>query len=84
MKGTFTTDQGHPIVWRDRSGVLHACEGAEVHPGVRLLWTRCATGQPHATPGSLDVPADGAWRQRAADAIDCARCRAIIYPKAVA
>lgn len=74
MADTFTTDKGKRIVWRDADKVLHACEGAEVHPGVRLLWTRCATGEASARPGSLDVPADAAWQQRPEDTIDCPSC----------
>lgn len=78
MSDTFTTDNGQRIVWRDKSGTLHACEGSEVHPGVRLLWAYCAAGETSDRPGSLDVPANAAWRQRPEDAIDCPRCLAIV------
>lgn len=74
MADTFTTDGGRPIVWRDGAGTMHLCEGAEVHPGVRLLWARCASGTPSARPASLDVPANAAWRQRPEDIVDCPRC----------
>ncbi len=73
----FTTEDGQRIVWRDSSGTLHACEGAYVHPGVRLLWARCATGKSSGRPGSLDVPANMAWKQRPEDVIDCPRCLTI-------
>lgn len=49
--GVFTTINGRPMVWTDRAGTVHACEGADVHPGVRLIWTRCH---------GHDVPANGA------------------------
>lgn len=65
-----------PIVWRDRSGILHACDGAEIHPGIRLLWTACATAKAVGEPGSLDVPADTAWKQRPQDKINCVNCLA--------
>lgn len=84
MADTFTTEGGSQIVWRDRAGALHACEGATVHPGIRLIWTRCATGAPSVRPGSLDVPANGAWKQRLEDKIDCAGCLAAIAKAEVA
>lgn len=78
MNNVFTTVDDHPIVWRDRAGTLHACEGADVHPGIRLLWARCATGATGGKPGSLDVPANAAWKQRPEDVVDCAGCLAAI------
>ena len=76
MVSTFTTDGGKRIVWRDASGTLHACEGSEVHAGIRLLWACCATGERSDTPGSLDVPANAAWQQRPEDKITCPACLA--------
>lgn len=80
ISDTFTAVNGQPIVWRDPTNVIHACEGADVHDRVRLIWTRCATGAPGIRPGSLDVPADGAWKQRYRDVVDCPRCLAIVKP----
>lgn len=61
-----TTVSGHAIVWeKSGTGILHACEGAYVLSGVRLLWTRC---QLH------DVPANGAWLQRDEDLVTCPAC----------
>lgn len=68
LKEPFTLIDGRPFVWRDNDGVLHRGEGADVHRGVRLLWTRC---------GSADIPAGGAWKSRAGDLVDCPKCRAI-------
>ena len=64
--GTFTRIDDKPFVWRDRAGILHYGEGADVHPGVRLLWTHC---------GSADIPASSAWKQRPEDRVDCPTCR---------
>lgn len=55
------TEHGQPVIWTDKSGVTHFCDGDMIHPGVRLLWAACATGEPSARPGSLDVPANAAW-----------------------
>ena len=48
-KGVFGQLNGCPIRWQQKD-VLHIVEGADVHPGVRLLWTMC----------EIDVPADAA------------------------
>lgn len=66
MSGTFTTrrreGQNVPIIWADATGVTHSVEGAEVHPGVTLLWTRCG----------CDVPANSAVAEfKAATCPDC-------------
>lgn len=55
-----------PAVWRDRNGALHRAVGADVHDGIRLLWTAC---------GRMDIPANAAWLQRDEDEITCAECR---------
>ena len=55
------------IVWRDTNGVLHLVEGADIHPGVRLLRPRCGKG---------DVPANQAWL-RNGEPIECPKCREI-------
>jgi hypothetical protein len=52
-----------PIRWISAPGVVHSCEGADVHPGVRLIWTDC----------QRDVPANAAvltWEQPT-----CPRCK---------
>lgn len=53
--------------WRDRAGILHAAEGAHVHRGVTLLWTRCE---------AHDVPANIAYAS--AEEPTCPRCREIV------
>ncbi len=68
MSDVFTHIEDRAIVWSFREGPLHLCEGAEVHPGIRLLWTRC---------GKHDVPAGSGWLQRRDDVIECAACCAI-------
>jgi hypothetical protein len=68
MLGLITKIDNKTIIWRDRAGALHACEGADVHPGVRLFWTLCQ---------KKDVPANSAWlAERPADTIDCPECLA--------
>lgn len=62
---TFRTIDRKPIYWRDRQDFVHACEGSDVHPGVRLLWTLC----------ERDVPANSAYKCDG-DEITCATCRA--------
>lgn len=66
----FTTvDRGCnrlPMRW-ERKGVMHACEGSEVHRGVTLIWTRC---------GKHDVPANAAWTGH--DDITCDACKEIV------
>jgi len=44
-----STSTGMPYRWDDGKHV-HSVEGAEVHPGITLLWTKC----------SRDVPANQA------------------------
>src|SRR5690242_13367923 len=34
---SFRTIDGEPIYWRDARGVVHACEGADIHPDVRVF-----------------------------------------------
>ena len=64
----FRTLNKRPIRYRGRkTGNTHACEGADVHPDVRLLWTRCG----------IDVPANGAYLPDPPheDPITCPACR---------
>jgi hypothetical protein len=52
------------IYWNDKKAV-HACESANIHPGVRLIWTLC----------QRDVPANSAYKC-AGDEITCETCKA--------
>ncbi|MCA1457695.1 hypothetical protein I6F35_31665 [Bradyrhizobium sp. BRP22] len=33
--------------WRDERGIVHACEGADIHPDVRAYWTLCGKEAPN-------------------------------------
>src|SRR5690348_13644006 len=48
----FRKFEGDPIFWRDDRGILHRCEGADVHGDVRLIWTLCGVtfGRMRPTP----------------------------------
>lgn len=63
-RGVFTTINGKPIRWEDQPGVVHSCEGADVHPSVRLIWTLC----------EIDVPANKAFLDYGATAATCKKC----------
>jgi hypothetical protein len=65
-KDLITEIDGRPIHWTDADGVVHRCEGADIHPGIRLLWTRC----------ERDVPADSAYLPATGDKVTCTRCLA--------
>lgn len=52
-----------PIRWTDEAGVIHACTGSEVHPGVSLIWTVC----------QQDVPANAAEARSLS--VTCPNCR---------
>ena len=66
MSETFRTISGLPIFYRTSDGTVHRCEGADVHPGVRLIWTLC----------KIDVPAGAAWIAPGGDPhVSCFRCR---------
>lgn len=54
-----------PIHWQNKNGI-HVCEGSNVHPGVRLLWTLC----------KIDVPANAAYLAVGPDPVTCIACRA--------
>lgn len=58
----------HDAVWRDDLGIMHLADGADVHPGVRLLWTAC---------GGCDIPANAAWIKRGEDVVSCQECLTI-------
>ena len=70
MSDTFNTINDRPIFWTDSDGDTHRCEGAEIHPGVRLLWTRC----------EHDVPANSAFLPGDGDAVTCPRCQLGLHP----
>lgn len=65
MSDVITHIEGRDIVWSFRDGDLHLCEGADIHPGIRLLWTRC---------GKHDIPAGAAWLKRRDDVVTCLGC----------
>lgn len=62
----FRTINDRPIFWASH-GVIHQCEGAEVHRGIRLLWTLC----------EIDVPADTAFHPDGTDSVTCVKCQAL-------
>lgn len=64
MDDVFTTLDGRQIMWTDKRGVTHRCEGSDIHPGIRLLWTCC----------HKDVPANAAFLQGDMDKVDCQVC----------
>lgn len=64
MSDTFRTIKDRPIFWTDMDGITHRCEGANVHPGIRLLWTDC----------KRDVPAGNAYLPGDWDGVTCPAC----------
>ncbi|WP_130231041.1 hypothetical protein [Bradyrhizobium sp. Leo121] len=38
---SFRTIDGLPIYLCDKRDLVHACEGADIHPDVRVYWTLC-------------------------------------------
>lgn len=64
-----TRENGIPIRWQDRFGVMHSAEGDRMVPfdrGTFILWTCC---------GQYDVPANAAFASH--DKITCPECLAI-------
>lgn len=56
------TSQGR-LLWQSKNGQLHFCEGSEVHPGIKLIWTLC----------EKDVPANTTFRSwEGATCMECA------------
>ena len=51
INNVFNKINNKAIRWTDKTGLVHACEGADTHPGIRLIWTLC----------QIDVPANQAW-----------------------
>lgn len=74
MKDVFRTLDDKPIRWTDKTGLVHAVEGSDVHRGIRLLWTLC----------HRDVPANTAWLPKPGDNYEmCGTCLAALNaPKA--
>lgn len=54
-----------PIWWQDKQGFVHACEGSDLHRGVRVFWTLCLR----------DVPADKGFHPIIGDEMTCATCK---------
>lgn len=51
-----STNTGMPYRWDDGKHV-HSVEGAEVHPGITLLWTKCSRDVPaNKAVASWDMP----------------------------
>lgn len=66
MSAVTTKREGRNVVWSFREGAtVHLCEGATIHPGIFLLWTRCR---------KHDVPAGSGWLKRQHDVITCEAC----------
>ncbi|MBO4222010.1 hypothetical protein [Bradyrhizobium neotropicale] len=38
---SFRTINGLPMYWCEDRGVVHVCEGADIHPDARVYWTLC-------------------------------------------
>jgi hypothetical protein len=55
-------DGPRPIRWMDGRGTVHACEAADVHRDIRLVWTLC----------QRDVPANAARLDHGP--VDCPTC----------
>ena len=51
-------------LYEDKAGTKHACEKAEVHPGVTLVWTKC----------HIDVPAGKSFRSFR-ELPNCPKCK---------
>lgn len=66
---TFRTVNDKPIFWIE-NGMTHRCEGADVHPGIQLIWTDC----------ERDVPANAAVASTG-ETVDCPRCIAKTAPE---
>ena len=62
------TGNKRPAVWKDRKGTVHVAVGAEIHRGIRLMWTAC---------GKKDIPANSAWLMGAGDAVTCPDCEKV-------
>ena len=60
----FREIEGRPIVWRDRGGRVHACEGTQLHERVTIFRTLC----------EIDV-AGGVATASVDPAISCPICR---------
>ena len=59
MSDEFQTVNGKMIFWKG-----HRCVGADVHRGIRLLWTCCGK----------DVPADAGYLSEREDELSCMDC----------
>jgi hypothetical protein len=43
---TTRTLNGAPLLWAEAGGLVHLCEMAEIHPGIRVVWTLCGRDAP--------------------------------------
>jgi hypothetical protein len=61
----FETINGKEMRWSDQRGLTHVVVGADIHQGVRVLWTLC----------DRDVPGGKAWLLEPGDAHElCMTC----------
>ena len=69
QKRMTRTVNGVKILWFDDAGLLHACESAEIHTGIRLVWTLCGKA----------VPSGYAFAKRRGETepLTCLICRAL-------
>jgi hypothetical protein len=51
-------------IYYDDGDVIHACESTILHPGVRLVWTKC----------DMDAPENQGFTQGEGPAITCPEC----------
>jgi len=49
MSDNETQQIAQPIYYDDGK-VIHACDSAIMNRGVRLVWTKCGSGSPPASP----------------------------------
>lgn len=71
MADTFREIDSRPIWWTDKDGVTHVCEGANVHPDIRLIWTLC----------EIDVPGGEAYLPATGDyGLSCSKCILVPSP----
>jgi len=56
--------EGWPIHWRYGSGIVHACEATEIHPGCMLSWTICGK----------EVHDDATYVSRDLEEVSCPVC----------
>ena len=50
----------------EKNGVVHACDGSEIHRGIYLVWTKCG----------MDIPANASFKSN--EDPTCAKCLKVI------